>query len=187
MSSGVIGSLHCSSLTVGTIPGPPALHFLLFAGCLCAWEYLLLVGLRPRPEDSLCALWLPALLLWSSLRPRVCESSSLSNWFFPFRGLTPISLLFLSLRPRRSRSPIPSLAPSWWGPCPLMRWALLTLSGYVLWMPSAFSLHQSHCRSRSQFRPSRAVPLLTGSVICGRLLLRRGISPCVGFRRNPWG
>ena len=25
-----------------------------------------------------------------------------------------------------------------------MRWALLTLSGYVLWMPSAFSLHRSH-------------------------------------------
>ena len=43
------------------------------------------------------------------------------------------------------------------------------------------------CRSRSQFRPSRAVSLLTVSVICGRLLLRRGVSPCVGFRRSPWG
>ena len=39
---------------------------------------------------------------------------------------------------------IPSLAPSWWSPCPLMWWALLTLSGYVLSVPSAFSL----CRSR---------------------------------------
>ena len=35
-------------------------------------------------------------------------------------------------KPCRSRSLIPSLAPSWWWPCPLLRWALLTLSGYVL-------------------------------------------------------
>ena len=49
--------------------------------------------------------------------------------------------LFLSLRPRRSRSPIPSLAPSWWSPCPLMRWALLKLSGYVL---SGYNTIQRH-------------------------------------------
>ena len=100
-------------------------------------------GLRPLPEDSLCSLWLPACLLWPSLRPRVCESSILSLWFFPFRGPTPISRLFLSLGPRRSRSPFPSLTPSWWSPCPLMWWALLTLSGYVLSVLSAFSLHRS--------------------------------------------
>ena len=34
VSLGVIGSLHCSSLTVGMLPGPPALPFLLSAGCL---------------------------------------------------------------------------------------------------------------------------------------------------------
>ena len=45
----------------------------------CAWPYILLVGLRPLPEDSLRALWLPARLLWPSLRPRVCESSNLSH------------------------------------------------------------------------------------------------------------
>ena len=71
----------------------------------------------------LCALWLPARLLWPSLRQRVCESSSLSHWFFPFRGPMPVSRLFLSLRPCRSRSPIPSLAPSRWSPCTLLRWA----------------------------------------------------------------
>ena len=60
----------------------------------------------------------------------------------PLQGLTPMSRLFLILRPRRSHSPIPSLAPSWWSPCPLMRWALLTLSGYVVSVPSAFSLHR---------------------------------------------
>ena len=95
------------------------------------------------PADSLCALWLPAHFLWPSLRPRVCESSHLSLWFFPFRGPTPISRLFLSLRPCRSRSPIPSLAPSWWSPCLLMRWALLTRSGYALSVPSAFYLRRS--------------------------------------------
>ena len=30
--------LHCASMTVGTIPGPPALHFLLSAGCLWCLE-----------------------------------------------------------------------------------------------------------------------------------------------------
>ena len=91
----------------------------------------------------LCALWLQVRLLWPLLRPRVCESSSLSCWLFPFRGPTPILRLFLSLRPCRSRSPIPSLAPSRWSPCTLWRWAYLTLSGYVLSMPSASYLRRS--------------------------------------------
>ena len=41
-------------------------------------------------------------------------------------------VLFLSLGPCRSRSPFPSLAPSWWSPCPLLRWAFLSLYAYVL-------------------------------------------------------
>ena len=121
------------------------------------------------PCSCRCAYW------WSSLRPRVFESSGLSPGFFPFRGETPVSCLFLSLRPRRSRSPIPSLALSWWSPCPLMRWAVLTLSCYVLRMPSAFSLHRSRLSipftmlplSRIVFadgiRPLRAVALAEGA------------------------
>ena len=93
--------------------------------------------LRPLPDVSLGALWLPVRLRWSSLRLRVGEGSSLSAWSFPFRGLSPFSRLFFSWRPCRSRSLFPSLAPSWWWPCPLLRWALLTLSGYVLSMPLA--------------------------------------------------
>ena len=85
----------------------------------CAWKYL--VRLRPLPDISLGVLWLPARLLRPSLRQRASESSSLSRWFFPFRGPTPVSRLFLSLRPCRSRSLIPSLAPSRWCPCPLLR------------------------------------------------------------------
>ena len=166
-------------------------------------------GLRPLPEDSLCALWLPARLLWPSLRPRVCESSSLSLWFFPFRGPPPISRLFLSLRPRWCRSPIPSLAPSWWSPCPLMQWALLTLSGYVLSVPSAFSLRRSRLLipfamsplSRSVFADSirllRAVALAEGRLpmrwVPSEHLGLAVAPPCTGlgqslqFCRTPFG
>ena len=133
--------------------------------------------LRPLPGDSLGALGLQARLLWPSLRQRVCESSTLSAWSFPFGGLTPISHLFLSWRPCRSRSLIPSIAPSWWWPCPLLRWALLTLSGYVLSVPFAFSLRQSRWLIPSHCRPSRTVSLLTVSVIGGRFALAEGASP----------
>ena len=102
-----------------------------------ACSLLLRVRLRPLPVDSLGALLLPVRLLWSSMWLRVCEGSSLSAWSFPFRGLSPFSRYFLSWKPCRSRSLFPSLAPSWWGPCPLLRWALLSLSGYVLSVPSA--------------------------------------------------
>ena len=74
--------------------------------------------------------------------------SSLSAWSFPFWGLSPFSRLFLSWRPCRSRSLVPSLAPYWWWPCPLLRWALLTLSGYVLSVPSAVSCVSLVDRSR---------------------------------------
>ena len=56
-----------------------------------ACSLLLWVGLRPLPDDSLGALWLPVRWLWSSMRLRVCEGSSLSAWSFPFRGLSPFS------------------------------------------------------------------------------------------------
>ena len=83
-------------------------------------------------------------------------------------GPSPSGVRHLSRRPCRSRSLIPSLAPSWWCPCPLMRWALLTLSGYVLSVPSAFSLRRSRWSIPSHCRPSRTVSLLTVSVICER-------------------
>ena len=138
----VLGSLHWAPLAVGPLPGP----LLCSASCqqvvFWAWRLLLRVRLRPLPDDSLGALGLPERLLWSSLRQRVGESSSLSAWSFPFGGLSPFSRLFLSWRPCRSRSLFPSLAPSWWWPCPLLRWALLTLSDYVLSVPLAVSLRR---------------------------------------------
>ena len=90
----------------------------------------------------------------SSLRPRVFESSQLSPVFFPLWDQTPVSRLFLSLRPSRSRSPLPSLAPSWWSPCPILRRALMTVSCGVLHVPSAFLWIGLVCRSRSPRRPS---------------------------------
>ena len=92
--------------------------------------------------------------------------------FFPFRGPASVSLMFLCLGTSRSRSPIPSLAPSWWSPCPLWRRALLTLSCYVLSVPSAISLHWSRLSipfalSRRVFaddiRPLRVVALAAGT------------------------
>ena len=65
-----------------------------------------------------------------------------------------------------------------------MRWPFLLLCGYVLACHLCFGLV---CRSHSQYRPSRAVSSLTVSVLCVWLLLRRGVSPCVGFHRSPWG
>ena len=48
---------------------PPVIR--LFWAC----TLLLRVRLRPRPDNSLSALWLPVRLLWSSMRLRVCEGS----------------------------------------------------------------------------------------------------------------
>ena len=96
-------------------------------------------------------------------------------------GVCPFfSRLFLCWRPCWSRSHIPSLAPSWWWPCPLLRWALLTLSGSVLGVPSAVSLRRSHGLLPSHCRPSCAVSFRTVSVFGARFALRRGVSPGVG-------
>ena len=98
--------------------------------------------------------------------------------------------MFLCWRPCRSRSLIPSLAPSWWWPCLLLRWALLTLSGYVLSVPSAVSLHRYHCSIPSHCRPSCTVSLLTVSVIGARFAFAGGgggVSPGVWSHRDPWG
>ena len=80
-----------------------------------AWASSLCLRLLFTPCGCRHVFW------WSSLRPRVLGSSRLTPVFFPFRGPTPVSRMFLSLGPLRSRSPIPSLAPSRWSHCPLLR------------------------------------------------------------------
>ena len=113
-------------------------------------------------------------------------------WFFPFRGLSPTSRLLLGLWPSRSRSPIPSLAPSWWSPCPLLRWALLTLYGCVLSLPSAFSLHRSRLSIPFAISPlSRRVftdgisPLRAVALADGRLPRRWVPSEPMGLALAP--
>ena len=69
--------------------------------------------------------------------------------FFPLCLVLPLQgpVTFLAFVPQlevRSESLIPSLAPSWWWPCPLLRWALLTLSSYVLSVPSAVFFAVDH-------------------------------------------
>ena len=87
--------LHCAPLTVGPLPGSPTLLCPLSADCL--------LGLEPSPSGEASASscrfsWHPGAagaLAVPSLRLRVSESSSLSAWSFPFRGL----LLFLAFVP----------------------------------------------------------------------------------------
>ena len=63
--------------------------------------------------------------------PCGCESVGVLHSLL---GPSPSGVCHLS-RVCRSRSLISSFSPSWWWPCPLQRWALLTLSGYVLSVP----------------------------------------------------
>ena len=164
-------------MTVGPLPGPPTLLCLLSAGCL------LCLPNSTSGEASASAWrfsWRPGAA--GALTVALTVAASLREFYplclvLPLRGLTPISRLFLSWRPCRSRSLIPSLAPSWWWPCPLLRWALLTLSGYVLSVPSAFSLRRSRWSIPSHCRPSCAVSLLTVSIIGGRFTLAEGRLP----------
>ena len=92
---GFLGSLLCAPLAVGLLPGSPNRLCTLSADCL--------LGLEPSPSGvastSDCRFsWHPGAagaLAVPSLRLRVSESSSLSAWSFPFRGL----LLFLAFVP----------------------------------------------------------------------------------------
>ena len=120
------------------------------------------------------------------------------------RGFLPLSLV-LPLRDPPSISrfvpqfeallesiTIPSLAPSWWSPCPLLRWAFLSLYGYVLSVPSAFSLHRSRLLIPFAISPlSRRVfaasisPLRAVALAEGRLPMRWVPSEPMGFAVAP--
>ena len=123
---------------------------------------------------------------WSSLRPRVLGCYRLSPLLLPLWGPPPVSLRFLSLGPSRSRSPIPSLAPSWWSPCPILRRALMSISCCVLRVPPHFF------ESVSFVDPVRLVAPLTPCLRWRYPSFARGhscgwgVSSCGGFRRSPW-
>ena len=106
-------SLLCAPLAVGLLPGSSNRLCPLSADCL--------LGLEPSPSGMASASdswfsWHPGAagaLAVPSLRLRVSESSSLCL-VLPLPGSNFFSRLFLCWRPCRSRSLIPSLAPSWW-------------------------------------------------------------------------
>ena len=84
---GFLSSLLCAPLAVGLPPGSP--------NQLCPLSADYLLGLEPSPSGVASASagrfsWHPGAagaLAVPSLRLRVSESSSLSAWSFPFRGL----------------------------------------------------------------------------------------------------
>ena len=126
------------SLAAGAFPGSCSrIWFCPWCLVLCPRSFRL--GFVPLSEASLHTLQLPAhflVVLHAAASLRVFWPLS---WVLPFQGSAPVTRLFLSLRTRRSRSHIPSLAPSCWSPSLLLRWALLTLSCYVLSVTSTSS------------------------------------------------
>ena len=137
--------------------------------------------LWPPPGGSLGELGLPVHFV-------TLHEAASQREFFPLCLVLPLqgSVTFLTFVPQLealSESLIPPLAPSWWWPCPLLQWALLTLSCYVLSVPSAVSLRliPSHCR------PSCPMSLLTVSVIGVRFAFAEGRLPLRLVLWGPWG
>ena len=169
-------------MTVGPLPGPPALLCLLSAGCLLG------LGFSPSGEASTSSWWFS----WrpgaaGALAVTLPEAAS-QREFFPLCLVLPLqgSVTFLPFVPQLealSESLIPSLAPSGRWPCPLLRWALLTLSSFFLSVPFAVSLRSipSHCH------PSCPMSLLTVSVIGARFAFAEGILPLHLVPWGPWG
>ena len=61
------------------------------------------------------------------------------------------------------------------------------LSGYVLSVPSAFSLRRSRLAIPFALSPLLLSVFADGFRYLRAVALARGVSPCVGFRRSPWG
>ena len=176
-------------------PSPDILRVVVTVWVMCVGRFPLLhdhrlslvlspgsfrMGFEPLSEASLRTLWLPARFLVVLIAAASRGSSRLAPVCFPFRGQTPVSLMFLSLGPHRSLSPIPSLAP-------LLRRALLTLSCCVLRVTSTFLCIDLVYRSCLHCRPSRAVSSLMVSVLCAWLLLRQGRLPVRWVLSEPVG
>ena len=107
---GFLGSLLGTPRAVGLLPGSPNRLCPLSAACL--------LGLEPSPSGVASA----SLLAPWGCRCACCSlpEAASQQEFFPLLGPSPsgvcnfFSRLFLCWRPCRSRSLIPSPAPSWW-------------------------------------------------------------------------
>ena len=147
--------------------------------------------LRPLPVDSPGALGLTVRLLLPSLRQRVSESSSLSAWSFPFRGLSPF-LAFVPLLEALSESLTHSIPRSF-----LVVALSASAVGFAdaLWLCPERALRRFFA-SVSLFDPVALSPLLhrvftdgfrhwCAFRFCGGG--GGGVSPGVWSRRGPWG
>ena len=88
-------------------------------------QYLtrLIWSLYPRLPFALCCR--RHFFYWPSLRPNELVSCRLFRQLSPLLVWMPLSLTYHSLLPSRSRSHVPSLAPSWLSPCPTLQLVLM--------------------------------------------------------------
>ena len=184
---GILGSLHCAPLTVGLPPGSPTLLCLLSAGCS--------LGLENSPSGEASASscrfsWRPGAAGALAVTLHVAASQ---REFFPLCLVLPLleichffSRLFLCWRPCRSRSLIPSLAPS--GGlvrfCGGLCWSSLDMSWAC---PPPFLCVGLVVRSRCIVAPLAPCLSWRFPSLVRVSLLRRGVSPYVWSRRGPWG
>ena len=130
---GVLGSLHCAPLAVGPLPGPPALLCLRSAGCF--------LGLEPSPSgEAAASVWRFSWRPVAAGALAVILPEAASQWEFfplclalPLQGSVPF-LAFVSQLEALSESLSRSIPRSF---LVVALWALLTLSGFVLFVPSA--------------------------------------------------
>ena len=120
-----------------------------------AWSLLLRVRLPPLPVGSPDTLGPPVRLLLPSLRLQVSESSSLSAWSFPLRGLS-LFLVFVPLLEALSESLTHSIPRSF---------LVVTLSASAVGFADALWLCPAHALRRlfasvSWLAPVALSPLL---------------------------
>ena len=148
-------ALLCAPLAVGLLPGSPTR--------LCSLSAVCLLGLVPSPSGVASAsdgrfFWHPGAagaLAVPSLRLRVSESSSLSAWSFPFRGLS-LFLAFVPLLEALSESLTHSFPRSF-----LVVALYASAMGFAdaLWLCPERALHRFFA-SVSLLAPSALSPLL---------------------------
>ena len=184
----VLGSLLCAPLTVGPLPGPPALHYLRSAGCLLCLET------SPSGEASASAWrfsWRPGAA--GALTVAFTAAASLRELYplclvLPLRG----SSTFLAFVPRLEAlsESLPHSIPR--------SFLVVALSASAVGFADALWLCPEHALhlffGSVSLVDTVALSPLSRSVyadgfpsLVSVLLLQRGVCPCVRCRRSPWG
>ena len=112
----------------------------------------LISSLYPRLPFALCRR--RHFFCWPSLRPNELVSCRLFRQLSPLWVWMPVSLTYHSLLPSRSRSHVPSLAPSWLSPCPTLWLVLMPTCALRIYLDRTRSLsplRQPFCVASSPF------------------------------------